>query len=227
MADPARAAGLQRFFRTGPGEYGVGDRFLGLNVPQIREAAREFPGLPLREIEELLESPWHETRLMGVLLLTQAYNRGDPRDKERIYRLYMRRIDRVNNWDLVDLSAPGVVGTHLLRRSRAPLYKLARSKNVWARRIAVVATQTFIRHRQFAETLRLAKLLSRDQHDLIHKAVGWMLREVGKRDQRTLTGFLDGHAARLPRTTLRYAIERLTPAQRKRYMTAPRPPRRK
>jgi 3-methyladenine DNA glycosylase AlkD len=222
LSDPRRATSSARFFRTGPGEYGAGDRFLGLDAPQIRELAREFRSLPLSEVETLLESPWHEARLLAAVLLANAYGRGDDKTRDQVYRLYLRRTDRVNNWDLVDSSAPYIVGAHLLERSRAPLYKLARSKNVWERRIAIVATQHLIRHGEFDDTLRLAEQLIDDEHDLIHKAVGWMLREVGKRDERTLTDFLDRRAGALPRTTLRYAIERLTPAQRKRYMAAPR-----
>jgi 3-methyladenine DNA glycosylase AlkD len=204
------------------GEYGAGDRFLGLNVPQIRQLAAEFRDLPLSEIEMLLESRWHEARLLAVLLLANAYPKADGATKERIYRLYLRRTDRINNWDLVDVSAPQVVGAHLLRRSRTPLRRLARSRNLWERRIAVLATQHFIQHSEFDDTLRLAELLMNDQHDLIHKAVGWMLREVGKRDERTLLSFLDRHAGVMPRTTLRYAIERLSPTQRGRYMAVPR-----
>jgi len=222
LADPRRAASSQRFFRTGPGEYGAGDRFLGLDVPQIRELAREFAALPLPEIEVLLASPWHEARLLAVVLLANQYTRGDATTRLRIYRTYLRRADRVNNWDLVDSSAPAIVGAHLLARSRAPLYKLARSKILWERRIAIVATQHLIRHGEYDDTLRLAVLLVDDEQDLIHKAVGWMLREVGKRDERTLLDFLDRHAGALPRTALRYSIERLTPGRRKRYMSAPR-----
>lgn len=221
LGDPRRAVHSQRFFRTGPGEYGAGDRFLGLTVPQIRGLARECSGLPLTELETLLESRWHEARLLAVILLEDAYRRGDAKTRDRVYRLYLRRTDRINNWDLVDTSAPGIVGAHLLGRSRAPLRKLARSRSLWERRIAVVATQHFIRHGEFEDTLQLAELLIEDEHDLILKAVGWMLREVGKRDERTLTRFLDRVAQALPRTALRYAIERLTPSQRKRYMTAP------
>jgi 3-methyladenine DNA glycosylase AlkD len=220
LKDPRRAASSQRFFRTGPDEYGHGDRFLGLDVGQIRALAREFAGLALDEVETLLESPWHEARLLGVIILANAYRGADASTRARIYRLYLRRTDRINNWDLVDSSAPGIVGAHLVGRSRAPLRKLARSKSVWERRIAVVATQHLIRLGEFDDTLRLAEQLSNDEHDLIHKAVGWMLREVGKRDEPTLLRFLDRHAGALPRTALRYSIERLSPAQRKRYMSA-------
>jgi len=222
LADPRGAASSQRFFRTGPGEYGEGDRFMGLDAAQIRGLAREFAKLTLPEVEALLESPWHEARLLAVVLLANAYTRGDATTRLQIYRTYLRRADRVNNWDLVDSSAPAIVGAHLLERSRAPLYKLARSEILWERRIAIVATQHLIRHGEYDDTLRLAVLLIDDEQDLIHKAVGWMLREVGKRDERTLLDFLNRHAGGLPRTALRYSIERLTPGQRKRYMSAPR-----
>jgi 3-methyladenine DNA glycosylase AlkD len=222
LADPRRAVISQRFFKTAPGQYGAGDKFLGLTVPQIRTLSSEFAELPLAEIETLLKSPWHEARLLAVVLLADGYRRGDAGTRERIYRLYLRRTDRINNWDLVDASAPNIVGAHLLDRSRAPLRKLARSKNLWERRIAVVATQYLIQQRQFDDTLELAALLLDDEEDLMHKAVGWMLREVGKRDERTLASFLDKHAGAMPRTGLRYAIERLSPAQRRRYMETPR-----
>jgi 3-methyladenine DNA glycosylase AlkD len=221
LADPERAGGLQQFFRTAPGEYGAGDLFLGLSMPQIRGLAKELGDLPLGEIEKLLESQWHESRVLALVLLTNAYRRSDAAGQTKIYRLYLRRTDRVNNWDLVDVSAPGIVGAHLFGRSRTPLFRLARSKDLWERRIAIVATQHFIQRRDFADTLRLAQILMPDKHDLIHKAVGWMLREVGKRDERVLTRFLDRYAGALPRTTLRYSIERLSPTQRKRYMAAP------
>ncbi|HEY8174953.1 MAG TPA: DNA alkylation repair protein [Gemmatimonadaceae bacterium] len=222
LADPRRAVISQRFFKSGAGQYGAGDKFLGLTVPQIRALSREIGVLPLPEIEKLLESDLHEARLLALILLTSAYRRGDAKVRERIYRLYLRRTDRINNWDLVDLSAPNIVGAHLLDRSRAPLRTLARSKSLWERRIAVVATQHLIQQRQFDDTLELAELLLGDEEDLMHKAVGWMLREVGKRDERTLVSFLDKHAGAMPRTALRYAIERLSPAQRRRYMETPR-----
>lgn len=221
-ADAERAAGSARYFRTGVGEYGHGDRFLGLNAARIHGLAREFRRLPLREADKLLASEWHEARLLGALILANASTRAEPRERAAIYRLYLRRTKRINNWDIVDLSAPHIVGLYLLDRPRAVLYDLATSKNVWERRIAVVATHQFIRHDDFGDTLRLARLLRHDPHDLIHKAVGWMLREVGKRDEKTLLRFLDRHAGALPRTTLRYSLERLSPARRTRYMAAPR-----
>ena len=222
FANPTRAKGSAWYFRTGVGEYGYGDKFLGLNAKQMHALARQFRDLPLRETDKLLASPWHEARLLAALILANASKRATPREREAIYRLYLRRAKRINNWDIVDLSAPHIVGLHLLDRPRAILYELAKSDNVWERRIAVIATLQFIRHGEFADTLRLARLLRHDPHDLIHKAVGWALREVGKRDERVLLRFLDTHAGALPRTTLRYSLERLSPARRKRYMAAPR-----
>jgi 3-methyladenine DNA glycosylase AlkD len=225
MGGHARAKALLRFFKTGPGQYGEGDKFLGLTVPQIRRLVGDYRGLSLPEIEKLLESSWHEARTLAVALLAARYPKASPAEKTAIYRLYLERTDRVNNWDLVDISAPAVVGGHLLERSRAPLRRLARSNSVWERRIAMVATLAFIREGQFDDTLRLARMLSDDRHDLIHKATGWMLREVGKRDERVLRRFLDVQGSRLPRTALRYSIERLSPTMRKRYMALPARPR--
>jgi 3-methyladenine DNA glycosylase AlkD len=215
---PTRAAGLQRFFKTGAGEYGEGDRFIGLTLPQIRAEVRALRSLPLAETEKLLDSPWHEVRTLAVALLAEQYPRVVPATQRAIYALYLRRTDRINNWDLVDISAPRVVGAHLIGRSRAPLRRLARSKSLWERRIAMVSTYAFIRRGDFEDALQIARLLLRDQHDLIHKAVGWMLREVGKKDERVLREFLDAHAPDMPRTTLRYAIERLSPSLRAHYM---------
>lgn len=220
-ADAARAAFLPSFFKTGPGQYGEGDRFLGISVPPIRRFAAEFERLPLNEVERLLESPWHEARLLAVIVLARQYRRGGPVDQAAIVRLYLRRTDRINNWDLVDVSAPAIVGAHLLTRRRSILRRLARSSSVWERRIAIVATYRFIQEGQYQDTLDLAERLLGDRHDLIHKATGWMLREVGKRDDRVLRRFLDRHAAAMPRTALRYAIERLPPADRRRYMMKP------
>lgn len=221
MQDPTRAAALLRFFKTGPGQYGEGDRFLGLTLPQVRQLLKDYHDLPLVEIEKLLESHWHEARSLALALLAERYSESTPPEQAAIYRLYLRRTDRINNWDLVDISAPAIVGGHLLERSRAPLRRLARSTSVWERRIAVVATAAFIKRDQFDDTLVLARLLSGDRHDLIHKATGWMLREVGKRDEHVLRRFLDRYGADLPRTALRYSLERLAPALRKRYMAMP------
>lgn len=222
LSNPARAAALQRFFKTGPGEYGEGDRFVGLTMPQARQLAKEFADLPLREVETLLESPWHEARTLAVVIMANRYGNADARERDAICRLYLRRTDRINNWDLVDISAPRVVGEHLATRSRAPLRRLARSKLLWDRRVAIISTAAFIRRNEFADTLEIARMLLGDEHDLIHKAVGWMLREVGKRDERTLRAFLNQHAAEMPRTALRYSLERLSPALKRHYMALPR-----
>jgi 3-methyladenine DNA glycosylase AlkD len=216
--NPEDAVFLQRFFKTGAGQYGEGDHFLGIRVPMTRTLAREFADLPISDIEKLLHDKWHEARLLALVLLVNRYERSDAAGKETLFRCYLANTDRINNWDLVDLSAPGIVGAHLETRSRAPLDKLAKSKSLWERRIAIVATYWFIRRGEFDDTLRIATTLLSDSHDLIHKAVGWMLREVGKRDDRVLEEFLDEHAHEMPRTALRYSIERMSPAKRKRYM---------
>jgi 3-methyladenine DNA glycosylase AlkD len=218
VANPEGAVFLQRFFKTGPGQYGEGDHFLGIRVPMTRKLAREFADLPLGDVEKLLHDRWHEARLLALVLLVSQYARGGAAEKERIFRLYLANTDRINNWDLVDMSAAGIVGAHLETRDRAPLDRLARSNSLWERRIAIVATYWFIRRGEFDDTLRIATTLLGDSHDLIHKAVGWMLREVGKRDERVLETFLDEHARQMPRTALRYSIERMSPAKRTRYM---------
>ncbi|HYU27030.1 MAG TPA: DNA alkylation repair protein [Thermoanaerobaculia bacterium] len=216
LANPERAAHSLRFFKTAPGQYGHGDRFLGLTVPAMRLVVREFCGLPLHDAGALLASPWHEDRLVALMILVERYRRT-PAARAAIFRLYLGHTDRINNWDLVDVSAANVAGAHLEERSRKPLYRLAKSKSLWERRIAIVATLHFIRRNQFEDTLAISKVLLGDKHDLIHKACGWMLREVGKRDENALRGFLEEHAATMPRTMLRYAIERLP--DRLRYLT--------
>lgn len=220
LGDPADAEFLQRFFKTGPGEYSEGDRFLGIRVPVTRQLAREFRDLPLDDVVGLLHEPWHEARLLAVILMANAYASGNPTQREEIFRLYLDNADRVNNWDLVDSSAPQIVGAHLATRPRALLDTLARSKNLWERRIAIVATQRLIRAGEFQDTVRLAKVLLGDEHDLIHKAVGWMLREIGDRDPAVLDDFLETHAHEMPRTMLRYAIEKMPPTKRRKYMGA-------
>ena len=219
FADRDRAAFVQGFFKTGPGQYGEGDQFLGLNVPSLRKVAREFGALPLRDLRQLLDSKWHEERLLALVILVDQYGRGDAKQRAAIYKLYMASTDRINNWDLVDSSAPQIVGGQLATRSRKPLYRLAKSKSVWERRIAILATYHFIRMGEFNDTFALTESLLDDKHDLIHKAAGWMLREVGKRDRAALEDFLRKHAAKMPRTMLRYAIERFEPAVRRRYLT--------
>lgn len=217
LADKEHAAVLQRFFKTGPGEYGEGDRFLGLRVPQVRGVAKEFPDLGVADAGKLLASALHEERFLALLVLISVY-REEAAARTGIYRTYLASTERINNWDLVDVSAEHIVGAHLMNRSRRPLYRLARSPLLWDRRIAVMATFHFIRKNDFDETLLLAERLLADEEDLIQKATGWMLREAGKRDAAVLKGFLEKHAAVMPRTMLRYSIEKLSQAERKRWL---------
>ena len=219
FADPNKATAEARYFKVYDGGYGAGDRFLGLTVPTVRKVARQFRALSLGEIEKLLDSPLHEHRQAGLMIMAAQFV-GSTRDQQKqLYDLYMHRTDAVNNWDLVDGSAPVIVGGYLMDKPRDVLYELARSGNIWERRIAILATLAFIRVRQFDDIYALAELLLHDQHDLIHKAVGWMLRETGKRDRVALVAFLDKHAHELPRTALRYAVEHFPSEQRQRYMT--------
>ncbi len=222
-ATPERALVSQRFFKTGKGEYGEGDVFLGVAVPDIRRAVRAHRALPLAAAETLLSSKLHEERLAAVLLLVEQFGRAkrDPAAQEAIYALYLRRLDRVNNWDLVDSSAPHIVGAWLHGRDRGVLDELARSPRLWTRRVAMLATQHFIREGEAEDALRIAALLVDDEEDLMHKAVGWMLREVGESvGLAALRGFLAAHAGAMPRTMLRSAIEKLSPAERRRWMDA-------
>lgn len=217
-ADPERARFQQGFFKTGPGEYGEGDVFLGIKVPTLRRITRDFRRLPLAEVEALLASPRHEARLIALLILVDACNNADPEGCEAVYRLYLANTDRINGWDLVDSSAPWIVGGYLLDRDRSILSELARSESLWERRIAVIATHHFIRRGEFEDTLEIADILLADNHDLIHKAVGWMLREVGNRDRDVEEGFLSDRYGRMPRTMLRYAIEKFPEDLRLRYL---------
>jgi 3-methyladenine DNA glycosylase AlkD len=219
-ATPARAAGMLRFFKTGQGQYGEGDRFIGVTVPDQRRVARSFRALPLEQVDTLLTSPVHEERLTALLILVDQFNRTDEEiTRRKIFRHYMRRLTFINNWDLVDASAEHVVGGWLADKSRAPLYELAVSKHLWSRRVAILATFHYIKRGDSKDALRISAALLHDRHDLIHKAVGWMLREVGKRVSQTqLRAFLERHAEDMPRTMLRYAIERFPPAERTRWM---------
>ena len=219
LGSPARAGGVAAFFKTGPGEYGEGDRFFGIKVPEIRQLTRECRDISESTIVGLLRSPWHEARLLALCILVDRYERGDARTRAGIYRLYLRHRDRVNNWDLVDCSAEHIVGPQIIDGDRAVLRRLVRSRSVWDRRIAVLATFHFIRNRKYGETLALARILLADEHDLMHKAVGWMLREIGKRDRPVLERFLRTYAHRMPRTMLRYAIERFSAPDRRRYLS--------
>jgi 3-methyladenine DNA glycosylase AlkD len=218
LADPDDAAFLQRFFKTGPGQYGEGDRFLGIRVPVLRGLARDYRDISHTAALELLRSRWHEERLLALIILVNSYSAGDAAMREEIYRSYLAHTAFINNWDLVDASAPNIVGAHLWPDDVAPLVALAGSPSLWERRIAIVATHHFTRQLSYEPTLHISELLLNDRHDLIHKATGWMLREVGKRDQETLERFLRGHCREMPRTALRYAIERFPPRLRKTYM---------
>jgi 3-methyladenine DNA glycosylase AlkD len=218
-ADPKKAAFFPRFFKTGKGEYGEGDTFLGVTVPEIRKIAKLSHALPLADIERLLLSPIHEERLLSVILLANRYPKSDEKGKEVIYRFYLKHAKRVNNWDLVDSSAHKIVGPHLHGKDDKILDKLAKSKNLWERRIAIMATFYFIYQGDCSKTYRIADTLMKDEHDLIHKAVGWMLRETGKRCSEVgLERYLEPRAAKMPRTMLRYAIEKMSPAKRARYL---------
>jgi 3-methyladenine DNA glycosylase AlkD len=214
-ADPERAKNLAWFFKTGKGQYGHGDRFIGLTVPIARRIAHRYIHLPLTDVAKLLASPIHEYRLIALEILVAQYEREN---EKAIFEFYLKHTRFVNNWDLVDTSAPYIVGQHLLTRPRRILYRLAKSGSLWERRIAIVSTQTLIRAGQIEDTFAIARLLLKDEHDLIHKAVGWMLREAGKQSTPALLRFIQQNYAALPRTTLRYAIERFPAARRKRIL---------
>ncbi|HEV2403363.1 MAG TPA: DNA alkylation repair protein [Candidatus Saccharimonadales bacterium] len=218
LASPSKAKSSSWFFRTGPGQYGEGDQFIGVTVPEQREVAASFASISLLELMRLLQSPIHEHRLTALFILVDQYKKGDTQIKKEIVGLYHKNRAQVNNWDLVDSSAPYILGDWLLTHSPEVLYRLASSKSVWDRRIAIIATLASIKNNQFDPTLKIATLLLPDKEDLIHKATGWALREVGKKDQKTLINFLDRHAKSMPRTSLRYAIERLSTQQRLYYL---------
>ena len=218
LSDPARAKHSQKFFRTGPGEYGEGDRFLGITVPLTRKMAKQCKSLTHQEIYELLQSPYHEERLLALLVLVERFKKCDPPQQKPIFNSYVKHKKFINNWDLVDSSAAYIVGAYLMDKDKSLLYKWAKSKNLWDRRIAIMATFQFIKHRQFNDTLAIATILLHDSQDLIHKAVGWMLREIGNRDLAVEEAFLQQHYRQMPRTMLRYAIEKLTEKRRQQYL---------
>jgi 3-methyladenine DNA glycosylase AlkD len=219
LANPAIARHSARFFKTAPGDYGAGDRFLGIRVPAIRKIARESRGASLAAALTLLRSPHHEERLLALVLMVELFERADDAARAEIYAQYLKHTPRyVNNWDLVDSSAAQIVGAHLEKRDRGVLRNLARSPSLWERRVAIIATFWFIKKKSFDDTLEIAALLLRDREDLIHKAVGWMLREVGNRDLPTEERFLRAHYATMPRTMLRYAIEKLPERRRKAFL---------
>jgi 3-methyladenine DNA glycosylase AlkD len=208
LANPDKAKFLLRFFKTGKGEYAEGDVFLGITVPEQRVIARKYSDLPIKDVEQLLESKYHEYRLIALLIIVNRFPKSDPRVQKELVTLYLDHTKNINNWDLVDLSAPKILGAYLWEKDRRILYKLAKSKNLWERRISILSTLYFIQKGQFEDTLEISKLLFNDTHDLIHKALGWMLREVGKKDFETEYQFLLKYFSELPRTSLRYAIER-------------------
>lgn len=213
-----RAESNQRFFKTGKGEYGEGDVFIGLTVPDTRRIAKKYSQASDVDLKELLESKIHEERLCGLLILVEKFKKAREEEKKDIAAFYLDNISRVNNWDLVDLSADKILGNYLLDKDKAILYQLAISKNLWERRIAIISTFAFIRNNQFEDTLKIAEMFLNDKEDLIHKAVGWMLREVGKRNQDILEGFLKRWYKEMPRTMLRYAIERFEEGKRIAYL---------
>lgn len=218
LADADKAAHALRYFKAEPGGYGYGDQFLGIRVPEVRQAVRKFPDATPQTAAALLKSGYHEIRLYALLLLVARFNKSDAAGQEKIYHLYLRHTRHINNWDLVDTSAPYIVGGWLHNKDKTILYQLAQSKSLWERRIAVMATFWFIRAGEFDDALRLAEHLMHDPEDLIHKAIGWMLREIGKRDKATATVFLKQHQHVMPRTMLRYAIEKFSPAERQKFL---------
>lgn len=216
--DTQQAVFLQRFFKTGPGEYAEGDLFRGIRVPALRKLARKYRQLPQDQVLLLLRSKHHEDRLLALFILIHQYRAGDEENREAIFQQYLAHTRFVNNWDLVDSSAHQIVGDYLLDRSKGVLLELAGSAQLWERRIAIIATLRFIKDGRFDATLEIARNLLEDREDLIHKAVGWMLREVGKRDLRTEEQFLDRHYHTMPRTMLRYAIEKFPEPRRQAYL---------
>ena len=218
MSDQENAIQLQKYFKTGKGEYGEGDQFLGLRVPTVRKIAKKFNTLSIDEAEKFLQSPYHEERLFALFVLIDLFKKGNEEDKKKIYELYLQNTNFINNWDLVDVSSGPIIGAYLFTRDRKPIYTLANSENLWERRIAIMATFYFIAQNEFTDTLKIAEMLLNDKEDLIHKAVGWMLREIGKRNLEVEENFLKKHSLNMPRTMLRYAIEKFPEEKRKSYL---------
>ena len=216
--DPVKREVLSRFFKTGKGQYGEGDKFLGVTVPNARSVAKMHKDEPFGVLAALLQSPWHECRLCALLVLVERFKKSDEKERKAIYDFYLSQTSRINNWDLVDLSAPGIVGEYLKDKSREDLYRLAESSLLWDQRIAVVATYTLIKNHDFIDILALSERLLHHKHDLMRKAVGWMLREMGKRDKDLLVQFLEKHCKTMPRTMLRYAIEKFPDEERREFM---------
>jgi len=217
-SSPEKAKIYARFFKTGKGEYGEGDVFLGLTVPEQRMLAQKYADLGLNGIKELLNSKYHEHRLTGLLILVYKYQKAKGAEKKNIIDFYLKHKHRGNNWDLIDCVADKLLGKWLIDKDKSILYELAKSDSLWDRRIAIITTFEFIKNNKFKDTKKIAEIFLNDKHDLIHKAVGWMLREIGKRDEKELIGFLDKHYKKMPRTMLRYAVERLDEKRRKEYV---------
>ena len=218
LSNPKIAEHSLRFFKTGPGEYGEGDLFLGIRVPVTKKVARKFKELPVDEVLKLLKSKYHEERLLALIMLVNRFKKETDKEQKKIYEAYLSHTEYINNWDLVDGSAHQIVGGYLFERDRKPLYQLAKSKSLWERRISMIATYTFIKKDDFEDTLKLSAILLMDEEDLMHKAVGWMLREVGKKDLEVEEKFLRKHYKKMPRTMLRYAIEKFEERRRKGYL---------
>ncbi len=218
LGNKKRAKILQGFFKTGHGEYGEGDILLGIRVPDLRKLAKEYQDIPSRDVRQLIKAPIHEERMLALLILVRKYSKGTETEKKRIYDLYLRNTRFINNWDLVDVTAEHIVGNFLMNKSRKPLYSLAKSKFLWDRRISIMSTFHFIKHHDFSDTLKIAEILISDKEDLIHKAVGWMLRETGKRHMPTEEKFLIKYYKSMPRIMLRYAIERFPESKRQKYL---------
>ena len=217
-ADQEQAVNLQRFFKTGKGEYGEEDIFYRIKVPVQRRTAKNYRDISLEDVRELLNSPIHEERLVSLFILVDQYTTGDDKTKEKIFRFYIKNTGKINNWDLVDLSAPKIIGAHLFNRDKEILFKFAASSNLWERRIAILSTMFFIKNLHFETTFRLAEILLNDKHDLIHKGVGWMLREIGNKNITEEEIFLKKYYKLMPRTMLRYAIEKFPEERRKSYL---------
>lgn len=220
LANPQKAQDLAHFFKTGKGEYGEGDKFLGIIVPLQREVAKKYQNLKLEDIQVILESEYHEFRLTGLLILVEKFEKGDKKIKKEIYQFYLKNLEHINSWDLVDVTTPKIIGAYLADKplERKILYVLVKSNDLWKRRVAIVATQSFVRSGDFADALKISKILLGDKHHLIHKAVGWTLREVGKRNRKIEEIFLNKYCCKMPRTMLRYAIEKFDAKKRKFYM---------
>ena len=216
--DPVKREYLPNFFKTGKGQYGEGDKFLGIIVPNTRMVAKRHKDVPFEVMAELLQSEWHECRLCALLMLVERFKKCDEKGKKEIFDFYLSQTARINNWDLVDLTCRDIVGEYLVDKDRSLLYRLAESENLWEQRISIVSTWAFIRRNDFGDTLELSERLIGHKHDLMHKAVGWMLREVGKKERQTLTDFLERNATRLPRTALRYAIEHYPEPERQYFL---------